>query len=59
MRQGIITVYWELKDDRIAVAVEMPPEARRLPLVFRRRIVTRLREMLIPAKGDAKLEVAP
>ena len=50
MKQGIITICWEIKEDGIAVGVEMPPEAKRLPLVFRRRIVTRLREMLIPER---------
>lgn len=53
MKQGTITICWEIKDDFIAVAVDMPPEARRLPLVFRRRIVTRLREILIPGKKEA------
>lgn len=52
MRQGIITISWEIKEEgRIAVAVEMPEQTKRLPLVFRRRIVTRLREMLIPSGG--------
>lgn len=54
MKQGTITIYWEIKEEgRIAVGVEMPPETRRLPLVFRRRIVTRLREILIPGKKEA------
>jgi len=54
MKQGTITIYWEIKEEgRLAVGVEMPPETRRLPLVFRRRIVTRLREILIPGKKEA------
>ena len=52
MKQGTITIYWELKDEFIAVGLEMPPETRRLPLVYRRRIVTRLREILIPGKKE-------
>jgi len=53
MKQGTITICWEIKDGFIAVGVEMPPETRRLPLVYRRRIVTRLREILIPGKKEA------
>lgn len=54
MKSGTITLYWEIKEEgRIAVGVEMPPETRRLPLVFRRHIVIRLRQMLIPGKNEA------
>lgn len=53
MRQGKIELYWEIKDaDGIVVAVEFPPETKRLPYAYRKQIVTRLREMLLPARSD-------
>ena len=52
MKQGVITICWEIKEDGIAVGVEMPLETRRLPVVFRRRIVTRLRQVLLPGRNE-------
>ena len=54
MKQGRICIYWEIKTDHFVAAVEMDEDTKRLPLVMRRHIVTRLREMLIPAKGDRR-----
>lgn len=54
MTTGIIKIYWEIKDDRIAAAVEFPPETKRLPYEYRRHIVTRLREMLLPCRSDRR-----
>ena len=54
MKQGRICIYWEIKPDHIVAAVEMDDDAKRLPLVMRRHIVTRLREALIPAKHDRR-----
>ena len=52
MKKGLITICWEIKEDGIAVGVEMPPETRRLPAVFRRRIVARLRQVLLPGRNE-------
>ena len=54
MKQGRICIYWEIKPDHIVAAVEMDEDTKRLPLVMRRHIVTRLREVLIPAKHDRR-----
>ena len=54
MKQGRICIYWEIKPDHIVAAVEMDQDTKRLPLVMRRHIVTRLREVLIPAKHDRR-----
>ena len=55
MRTGVITIYWEIKDeDGIVAAVEFPPETKRLPYEYRRHIVRRLREMLLPCRSDRR-----
>ena len=49
--RGMFTIFWEIKDaDGISVAIEIPEGTIRLPYEYRKRIVQRLREMLLPPK---------
>lgn len=49
--RGMFTISWEIKDaDGISVAIEIPEGTMRLPYEYRKRIVLRLREMLLPTK---------
>lgn len=57
MRQGQILVSWEIKEDGIVAAVEFPPETLCLPYEFRQRIVQRVRETLLPPRGERKRQI--
>ena len=48
----MFTISWEIKDaDGISVAIEIPEGTTRLPYEYRKRIVQRLREKLLPPKA--------
>ena len=51
--RGMFTISWEIKDaDGISVAIEIPEGTTRLPYEYRKRIVQRLREKLLPPKAE-------
>ena len=51
--RGMFTISWEIKDaDGISVAIEIPEGTMRLPYEYRKRIVQRLREKLLPPKAE-------
>lgn len=51
--RGMFTISWEIKDaDGISVAIEIPEGTTRLPYEYRKRIVQRLREKLLPPKSE-------
>ncbi len=51
--RGMFTISWEIKDaDGISVAIEIPEGTTRLPYEYRKRIVQRLREKLLPSKTE-------
>ena len=51
--RGMFTISWEIKDaDGISVAIEIPEGTMRLSYEYRKRIVQRLREKLLPPKAE-------
>jgi len=57
MPQGEIEIFWEWKEEgHFCVSVNVPEETKRLPLEIRRHIVTRFREVMIPARTDRRIE---
>ena len=53
--RGMFTISWEIKDaDGISVAIEIPEGTTRLPYEYRKRIVQRLREKLLPPKTERR-----
>ena len=51
--RGMFTISWEIKGaDGISVAIEIPEGTTRLPYEYRKRIVQRLREKLLPPKAE-------